>query len=436
MDDERHVRRVLSMALVDDYRVLTAQNAKGALDTVRHGGMSVVLMDILLPDADGISLLQELKRMDPTLVVIMVTAVKDIQTAVRAIKSGAYEYVLKPFVVDEVQNVIRRALEKHRLSREAAGLRREMEGCRRFESMLSSDPRMREVFRLIAAVACSDGAVLVQGESGTGKELVARAVHSRSRRRNRPFVVINCGAVPSSLMERELFGHNRGAFTNATSTMPGKLELAEGGTVFLDDIDSMDTSMQAKLLRAIQHKEFERLGGNRLIRVDIRFVAACNKDLQELIREGRFREDLFFRLNVFPIVLPPLRERREDIPILLNHFLKGHKKNGNGVPERFSQKALEALMNYDWPGNIRELENLVLRVCTVTHEQEIRVSDLPDDVPPPDPSGALTLREAVLSFERKLIVDALVRVHGCRQQAAERLGIHRNTLRDKMERLG
>ena len=437
VDDQRNVRRVLSMALVDDYRVFTARNAKGALDTVRRGGMSVVLMDVLLPDADGVSLLQKLKRIDPSLVVIMVTAVKDIQTAVRAIKSGAYEYLLKPFAVDEVRKVIHRALAKHRLSREAACLCRELDGCRPFEGMLSGNPKMQEVFRMIAAVACSDGAVLVQGESGTGKELVARAVHNRSRRRSKPFVVINCGAVPSSLMERELFGHNRGAFTHATSSVPGKLELAEGGTVFLDDIDTMDTGMQAKLLRAIQHKEFERLGGNRLMRVDIRFVAACNKDLQELIREGRFREDLFFRLNVFPITLPPLRERRQDVPILLNHFLNRQRKNGNGRPEAFSKRALERLMQYDWPGNIRELENLVLRISTVTHRRKIRARHLPDDLGAPrSEGGPLTLKEAVQGFERQFIGDVLEQVRGSRREAAARLGIHRNTLRGKMDRLG
>jgi DNA-binding NtrC family response regulator len=436
VDDERNVRRVLSMALVDDHRVFTARNAKGALDTVRRGGMNVVLMDVLLPDADGVSLLQELKRIDPTLEVIMVTAVKDIQTAVRAIKSGAYEYVLKPFVVEEVRKVIHRALERHRLSQEVTGLLGELDASRPFESMLSRNRRMRDVFQLIAAVACSDGAVLIQGESGTGKELVARAVHNRSRRRNEPFVVINCGAVPRSLMERELFGHNRGAFTHATSSLPGKLELADGGTVFLDDIDSMDIGMQAKLLRAIQHKEFERLGGNRLIRVDIRFVAACNKDLQELIREGRFREDLFFRLNVFPVTLPPLRDRREDIPILLNHFLKIHRGAGSGRPETFSKKALEKLMQYDWPGNIRELENLVLRISTVTRRRKVRVRHLPEGLAPRSGGGALTLKEAVQGFERKFIGDVLEQVRGSRREAAERLGIHRNTLRGKMERLG
>jgi two-component system, NtrC family, response regulator AtoC len=436
VDDDRNVRRVLSMALVDDCRVFTARTAKSALDTVRQGGVSVVLMDILLPDGDGVSLLQELKGIDPTLLVIMVTAVKDVQTTVRAIKSGAYDYLLKPFVVDEVRGVIHRALEKHALSREVACLHQETKGCRSFESMLSRTPKMLEIFRLIAAVACSDGAVLVQGETGTGKELVARAVHNRSMRRNEPFVVINCGAVPPSLMERELFGHNRGAFTNATSSLPGKLELAQGGTVFLDDIDTMDTSMQAKLLRAIQHKEFERLGGNRLIRVDIRFVAACNKDLQELIREGRFREDLFFRLNVFPITLPPLRERREDIPLLLNHFLNSQRRNGNGRPVTFSRKALETLMQYDWPGNIRELENLVLRISTVTRRRKIHTRHLPDDLALPSEGGSPTLKEAVQGFERKLIGEVLEQVQGSRREAAARLGIHRNTLRGKMDRLG
>ncbi len=437
VDDERGVRRALSMALKDAYRVCTARDGRSALDTVAGCAPDVVLLDILLPDMDGVSLLRRIKRMSPGLEVVMVTAVKDIQTAIRAIKAGAYEYVVKPFVVEEVRNVIHHALEKHRLSREVACLRRELNRHEPFESMLGRTPRMREIFQLIATVAESEGAVLVQGESGTGKELVARAIHNRSQRKDKPFVVLNCAAVPLTLMERELFGHDRGAFTHATKTLPGKLETAEGGTVFLDDIDCMDTSMQAKLLRAIQHKEFERLGGNRLIRADLRFVAACNKDLPTLIREGRFREDLFYRLNVFPIELPPLRHRREDIPLLLEHFLSRLQRRAKRVPERFSKDALDALTRYDWPGNIRELENLVMRVATVTRKRVIRSRDLPDDLTPrPGQNHTKTLREAMDDFERQLIQDVLKRVNGSRHLASERLGIHRNTLRGKMARLG
>lgn len=436
VDNERNVRRSLSMALNDAYRVFTAHSGKDAMEAVQRGKPDIVLLDILLPDMDGVSLLRKIKHTAPGLEVIIVTAVKDIQTAIRAIKSGAYEYVMKPYAVEEVRNVIHRALEKHRRTHRAGCLPRELDRHRPFEKMLGQTPRMREVFQLIATVAESDGAVLVQGESGTGKELVARAVHNRSQRKNKPFAVINCAAVPSTLMERELFGHNQGAFTNATKAMPGKLELAEGGTVFLDDIDSMDTSMQAKLLRAIQHKEFERLGGNRLIRADLRFVAACNKDLRELIRKGKFREDLFYRLNVFPIELPPLRHRRDDIPLLLNHFFLRQRKNREGSPERFSRNALAVLMNHDWPGNIRELENLVLRVSTVTRRRVIRVRDLPADLAGRRRSRAKTLKEAVDDFERDFIGEVLARAEGSRRRAAERLGIHRNTLRGKMSRLG
>lgn len=436
VDDEKGIRQALSRALEDSYEVLQATGGKEALDIVRQNTVDLVLLDILLPDVDGMILIGKLKSADPYLEIIMVTAVREIRTAVQAIKAGAYEYVVKPFVVNEVRNVIHRALEKRRLSREVACLRMELEKYKPFEQMVGQDEKMRHIFQFISTVARNDETVLVQGESGTGKELVARAVHNLSHRWNKPFTLVNCAAVPQTLIERELFGHKRGAFTNATNTMPGKLETAEGGTVFLDDIDTIDTDTQAKLLRVIQHKEFERLGGNRTIRADIRFIAASNRDLKSLIQEGRFREDLFFRLNVFPVHLPPLRYRRNDIPLLVNHFLQRYRKNGRGIPKRFSKEAVNKLIRYDWPGNVRELENLVLQVCTVTRKSVIGADDLPLNHTPAAGKGIKPLKEAIEDFERKYISDVLEQFNGSRRKTARRLDIHRNTLHAKISRLG
>lgn len=437
VDDERSIRQALSMALEDSYEVYQAASGKEAVDIVLQNTVDLVLLDILLPDADGVDLIGKLKNTDPCLEIVMVTAVREIRTAVQAIKAGAYEYVVKPFVVDEVRNVIRRALEKRRLTREVACLRRELEMYKPFEKMVGRDEKMRHVFQFISTVARNDETVLIQGESGTGKELVARAIHNLSPRWDKPFTVLNCAAVPQTLMERELFGHNRGAFTNATNTVPGKLELAEGGTVLLDDIDTIDTNTQAKLLRVIQDKEFERLGGNKTIRADIRFIASSNRDLPSLIREGRFRDDLFFRLNVLPVHLPPLRNRRDDIPLLVNHFLQRHKENGKITPVRFSKEALNKLIRHDWPGNIRELENLVLHVCTVTRKSVIDAHDLPLHQPTTGSGkGIRPLKEAVEDFERAYIGDVLEQFKGSRRETARKLHIHRNTLQGKISRLG
>ena len=304
-----------------------------------------------------------------------------------------------------------------------------------FEEMVGQDDRMQEVFQYIVTIARSDGAVLIQGESGTGKELVARAIHSRSARWNKPFSVVNCAAVPQTLMERELFGHNRGAFTGATRSLPGKMERADKGTVFLDDIDSLDIHLQAKLLRFIQEKEFERLGSTRVTRVDVRFVAACNRSLRRMISQGAFREDLYFRLNVFPIQLPPLRHRRKDILLLAKHFLKRHRKTHGTGPKRFTKGACRLLMDHDWPGNVRELENLVLRICTLTRKQTIHRSDIPLERQTPSPMREDSLKEAVKAFERHYIGRVLESVNGSRKEAARKLGIHRNTLLTKIGHL-
>ncbi|MCG6878013.1 MAG: sigma-54 dependent transcriptional regulator [Deltaproteobacteria bacterium] len=435
VDDENGVRQSFNMVLKDDYNVLLAANGEEAMAIFKKNRVDLILMDIRLPDTDGVTLLQKLKEIEPDTEIIMVTAVKEIQTAVKAIKLGAYEYVIKPFVVDDVLTIISRALEKGRLVREVTYLRSELERVKPFEKMVGKDEKMIKLFDLISTVAGSDGAVLVQGESGTGKELVARAIHNRSPRNKKPFVVVNCAAIPSTLLESEIFGHTKGAFTGANSTKVGKLELADKGTVFLDDVDTLDTTMQGKLLRVIQEKEFERLGNPKLINVDIRFVAASNKNLPHLISRGDFREDLFYRLNVFPVNLPPLRDRKNDIPLLLNHFLARYSKKTGRDVQRFSEKAINSFMAYDWPGNVRELQNLVERFATITRKKMIDI----DDISSPDivyeSVKPMKLKDAVNEFERKFIGKVIDRVGGSRKRAAEIMGIHRNTLLGKIKDL-
>jgi len=433
VDDEHGVRQSFNMLLKDAYDVLLAETGEEAIRIFSKYSIDIILLDIRLPDIDGLDLLTQLKEADPNTEIIMVTAVKEIQTAVKSIKSGAYQYIIKPFLIGDVLGTIRRALEKRSLVKEVTYLRNELERHHTFEKMLGKHKKMREIFDLISIISQSDGTVLIQGESGTGKELVARAIHNRSPRRDQPFVVLNCAAIPPTLMESETFGHNRGAFTGAIGTNIGKLEIADGGTVFLDDIDSLDFSMQGKLLRIIQEREFERLGSTKIIRVDLRFVAASNKQLDEMISRREFREDLFFRLNVFPVHLPPLREKKSDIPLLINHFLELNAKKTGKPPKKFATEAIKALKEYDWPGNVRELQNLVERLFTITRDNIIQIKNLSTF----NHLGKrvikdTTLKEAVNTFEKQFIDNVLESVGGNKSKAAERLGIHRNTLLAKI----
>ena len=436
VDDEHGVRQSFNMVLKDEYNVLLAGTGKEMTEIFTKNSVDLILLDILLPDGNGLDLLANLKETDPNVEIIMVTAVNDVQAAVKAIKLGAYEYIIKPFVVDEVLTVIKRAFEKRSLKKEVAYLRNELERYQPFEEMVGQDKKMLKIFDLISTISKSDGTVLIQGESGTGKELVARAMHNRGPRKNNPFVVINCAAIPATLMESEIFGYNRGAFTGASSTSIGKLEISDKGTVFLDDIDSLDINMQAKLLRIIQEKEFERLGSNKIIKVDVRFVAASNKDINIMISQNKFREDLFYRLNVFPIKLPPLRARKDDIPLLLNHFIKLNAQNSGKPPKKISERAMKVLIDYHWPGNVRELQNLVERLCTITKDIVIRLKDVaPDNVNKTEIKD-MTLKEAVSLFEKGYISETLESVSWNRKKAADKLGIHRNTLLAKTTELG
>lgn len=432
VDDENGIRQSFKMVLKDRFNVLLAENGKEAEEFLTKNPVDLILLDILLPDVNGLDLLEKLKALDPNPEVIMVTAVKEIQSAVRAIKLGAYEYIIKPFLVDDVINIINRALEKRNLMKQVTYLRNELERVRPFDEIIGEDEKMHRVFDLISSIADSDGAVLIQGESGTGKELVARAIHRLSPRKDQPFVVIVCAAIPPTLIESELFGYHKGAFTGALRTTLGKLEIANKGTVFLDDIDTLDVNMQAKLLRVIQEKEFERLGTTKVIKLDVRFLAASNKDLTQLIQAGAFREDLFYRLNVLPIQLPPLRQRKKDIPVLVDHFLRMNAKRSGKPAKTFSKEAIKALTEYDWPGNVRELQNLVERCFTISRDSVIQLQDISIlSVAKPKIKG-LSLKDAVDAFEQEYIGEVLDSVDGNRTQAALILGVHRNTLLAKL----
>jgi two-component system response regulator AtoC len=436
VDDELGVRESFRLLFKDAFEIHLAASGREALQAFASRSIDIVLLDIRLPDTNGVEVLRQIKEVDPDVDIVMVTAVGDQQTAVEAMKSGAHDFIQKPFAVEAVRTLVHRVAEKRRLSSEVRYLREELTRCRPFEKMVGQSLPIREVFDLIATIADSDATVLVQGESGTGKELVAKAIHNQSRRRDNPFVVVNCGALPLTLMESELFGHRKGAFTGAITDSAGKLEVANSGTVFLDDIDSLSIEMQAKLLRTIQEKEFERLGTHRVVKADIRFIAATNKILSDMIQENRFRQDLFYRLNVLPVHLPPLRRRKADIPLLLEHFLAKPTRKPGAHVKRLSQAAMDALMAYDWPGNVRELQNLCERLCTVVRGETIRLRDLPLHDLKCVSRGNGSLREAVQAFERGFITEVLDSVNGSRTKAAERLQVHRNTLLAKMHSLG
>jgi two-component system, NtrC family, response regulator AtoC len=437
VDDERGVRQSFNMVLKEHYRLYFAEDGNTALNIFNQKQIDLVLLDILLPDLDGLDLLKQFKEIEPETEIIMVSALKEIASAVRAMKRGAFDYITKPFEVDDLLAVVKRALERKKLQKEIIYLRDELERYQPFEAMVGQSAQMKAVFNLISRVAQAQGpgAILIQGESGTGKELAARAIHNLSQRKDHPFVVVNCAAIPATLMESELFGYSQGAFTGALESRSGKLEIADSGTLFLDDIDLLDINMQARLLRVLQEKEYEKVGSDRVVHVDIKFIAASNKDLQQRVAEGKFREDLFYRLNVFPIELPPLRERKEDIPELLNHFLTQNVKN-NGIPAKsFSEKAVQALVDYDWPGNVRELENFVERLFIVSSGAVIRQEDVLPLQRRNTRRETQALKDAVADFERQHIKAVLASVDGRRGEAAKILEIHRNTLTAKINDL-
>ncbi len=433
VDDDPVVRDSLGKWFISEgFGVETAPSARHALEAVQHDQYDAALLDIKMPGMDGMELQEKLREIDPDMPLIIMTGYASVETAVRALKRGAYDYITKPFDPDELVHLMRNAVEHRRAKREVARLRENLQETFPKTQLVGQSPPMRRVFELIETVAPTDATVLITGESGTGKELVARAIHAASPRRFMPLVVIHCGALSETLLESELFGHERGAFTGAQYRKKGKFEVADGGTIFLDEISDISLKTQTDLLRVLQEKEIVRVGGTQTIKVDFRCVAATNKDLQRLVEEGTFRLDLFYRLNVFAIRLPPLRERREDIPLLVNHFLHKFATAMNRPAPRISAKALDVLMEYPWPGNVRELENAIERAMLIYRDQEIQPSDFPFQSSGAAPSGGQTLEEV----EKAHIKRVLEETGGNYSRTARILGIDRTTLYNKVKRYG
>jgi DNA-binding NtrC family response regulator len=431
VDDEKGMRDSMHMLLKDRYDVLLAQSGKEAINLVKKHPIDLVLLDIRLPEIDGIEILKIIKGIDDSIEVIMVTAVITVGKAVEAVRHGAYDYITKPFDIEALSEQVEKIIEKRALSKENISLRKLLESDYQYEKIVGKSPAIREIFKAIEDVARSNATVLITGESGTGKELVARAIHNRSARKEKLFVALNCAAIPENLLESELFGHERGSFTGAVDRQIGKFEISNGGTIFLDEIGSLPLPMQAKLLRAIQEKEIERIGGGKPIPVDVRIIAATNSNLKAEIKERKFREDLFYRLNVIPIHLPPLRERKADIPLLAEHFLHKYNHEFGKKLKGFKKEVLSLLTDYDWPGNVRELENLIERLVVLTRNGSIGAEKLPPEIKGetclPSSSEA-KFKDAVRKFEADFIRQALDRSGGKKSQAARLMGIHRNTL--------
>jgi two-component system response regulator AtoC len=435
IDDEPGVRESLREIFKGDFEVLEAEDGAAGLDLVRSRRVDVALLDVRLPGERGPLVLPKLLALDDSIAVILMTAVPDVRTAVDTIKAGAYDYIVKPFDVDELLLLVKQAAQQRVLEREVCYLRAELDRAHGFDALVGRHPSMVRLYEQIAQVAQTHATVLVGGESGTGKELVARAIHRQSPRRDQPFVAVNLAAVPDGLFESELFGHEKGAFTGAHSRKLGKFELAHGGTLFLDEVGSLRVDLQAKLLRALQEREVERLGGTRTIPVDVRVIAATNEDLRQLVRARAFREDLFYRINVAALTIPPLRERKDDIPILVEHFIRKYAREFKKDVRGISRGALPSLAAYEWPGNVRELENVIERSVALATRPVIRLDDLPLDLAIRDEpasgtgNGAtLSLKEARDRFEQVYILRALERENWNQSRAARSLGVHRNTL--------
>ena len=446
VDDEPRVRASLRTVLEPTYEVLEAADATEGLRIFKHDTPDLVLLDVILPGTDGLSALQTMRTENRAVPVIMLTGTKAVKTAVDAMKLGAADYLSKPFDVEELQIVIERTLGKQELEQEVRHLRAQVVQRYAFHNLIGKSPSMQEIYAKIEQVADSRTTVLVTGESGTGKELVAKAIHYNSARRERPFVALNCAALPETLIESELFGHEKGSFTDATARRVGQFELAHTGTLFLDEIGDLSAATQAKLLRVLQEREFTRVGGVQSIKVDVRIVAATNKNLDEMVRKNQFREDLYYRINVIALYLPPLRERGEDIALLAKHFLAKRIEEEKRPPQEFTKDALELISHYPWPGNVREMENIIEQafiwskgsnVITPEHLPNIlrtdtRSTSLRDDTL----AGRLSLEKAVMEFEREIILDALKRTTYVQTHAATMLGISRRMLKYRMDTLG
>ena len=445
IDDEEIMREILEALLTrEGYEVRLAPNATAGLELVRSMPFDAAIVDVMLPGMDGIGALDEIKKIDDDLPVLMITAFASVENAIAAMKRGAFDYITKPFKNDEVLVVLRNALAQRRLVVENRALRQNLQAhANRFGEIIGRSSRMRQVFDLIIQAAPSRTTILINGESGTGKELVARALHQNSARAERAFITVNSGNLPPDLLESNLFGHVKGAFTGAVYPKKGLFELADKGTIFFDEIGNIPLETQAKLLRVIQEREFMRLGGVETIKVDVRIIAATNVDLRRMMEEGRFREDLYYRLHVITVQLPPLRERKDDIPLLVQHFLEkyGVENQKNGL--ELTPEALDLLFEYDWPGNVRELENVIERAVVLSpgvridvdlvpdHVRSSRRFQMPQFIVPPE---GISFREAENTFQRGLIESALEQAGGVQKRAAELLHIKPTTLNEMIKR--
>jgi two-component system response regulator PilR (NtrC family) len=447
-DDEQSMREFLDIMLKKEgYKVSLASNGEEVLKLTEKDIFDLVLMDIRMPKLDGISALKKIKAISPETIVIMITAYASADTAIKAMKEGAYDYITKPFKVEEIKLIIKNALEKKNLQKENILLKQVVRDRYHFENIIGQSSKMLALYDLLEKVAPTKTNILITGESGTGKELAAKAIHFNSPRKEKPFVTLNCGAIPEPLIESELFGHMKGAFTDAIATKKGLFEVADEGTIFLDEISELPLLMQVKLLRVLQDKEFKRVGGTEDIRVDVRIISATNKDLEEAVREKRFREDLFYRLNVIQIKLPRLRERREDIPLLTDHFLKKYSEELNKNISRISSEALRILLNYEFPGNVRELQNIIERAVALETTQELTTQNLSsyldEQIPlkkgPVDleiPNEGIDLEKVVGDLERTLLLKALDKTKGIKKKAAELLHINFRSMRYRLEKYG
>jgi two-component system response regulator PilR (NtrC family) len=444
IDDEEVMRDVLGALLGQaGYQVTLAEDGPNGIALARKHAFDAAVVDVMMPEMSGIEVLEELKRLDPDLVVLMITAYASVETAITAMKKGAFDYVSKPFKHEEVLHILGNALKQRRLQDENRQLRTALREQGRFTEIVGKSPRMLQVFNLITQAAPSRSTILVVGESGTGKELVAKAVHANSPRADKPFVVVNSGSLPHDLLESNLFGHVKGAFTGAVYAKKGLFELADKGTLFFDEIGNIPLETQAKLLRVMQEREFMRLGGVDLIKVDVRIVAATNVDLRRAVEDGRFREDLYYRLNVISVQLPPLRQRKEDIPTLVQHFVEKYAKENNKPVTEVTPEALQVLMDYDWPGNVRELENVIERGVVLTTTGRIERDLIPDHVRTTPsfhvphltvPPEGISLRDVISSFERRLIESTLESTGGVQKEAARLLGLKPTTLNEMIKR--
>ncbi len=430
VDDDPDIREILKDCLEPlGYFVLLASTGKEGLELLDQQAPQMVLLDIEMPDISGLDVLKEIRKRRMDLPVVMITAYGSVDRAVQAMKEGAYDFITKPFELDHICLVVRNALERERLQREVEILSHELD--ERYRLVVGKSVKMNEAMDVAKKAASTKSTVLLLGESGTGKELFARAIHNWSERRDKPFVVINCVGLSRELLESELFGHEKGSFTGAHELKRGKLELAHGGTVFLDEIGDISPEVQTKLLRFLQEREFERLGGTKLIRVDVRIIAATNRDLEGAVKEGRFREDLYHRLNVIPLVLPPLRERKEDLPPLASCFMQRFSKEAKKNFTEMTKEAVEKLVAYDWPGNVRELANVIERAVVLGQGPQLSLHDLPRNIVSATSASlrdGLSYHEAIDDYRREMILKTLAQTQGNRAAAAKILGLQRTYL--------